>query len=141
MRPQSTHATAGSQCGFLQWSHHGFSPTPQQSDFLDGVGGTRSGHLHLQRKQYDLGQHYAGHDGLSAKSGEEIFHGHVLKVVTASMMSAAILFRGSGVGTSIDHQSMRIFRSRLKSLNIFPVPSTTLASGSSATLTGRPVSS
>src|SRR6185312_4607705 len=37
--------------------------------------------------------------------------------------------------------SIEILRSSLKSLNILPVPSTTLASGSSAIETGNPVSS
>src|SRR6185369_5274641 len=39
------------------------------------------------------------------------------------------------------HQSIEIFLSRLKSDNIFPAPSTTDDSGSSAIASGRPVSS
>src|SRR5882672_1421241 len=70
-------------------------------------------------------------------------HGGLLSTILRRwppcVLCLAVLGRGQ-VPFTCGLQSMAIFRRRLKSFSIFPVPSTTAVRGSSATPTGRFVS-
>src|SRR5581483_6252880 len=129
----------------LERSNCAYRPHPDQAALL---GICRA--LHLDGQSQHLGKQNRHQDARVPVTAEKVIHDYGFQLLVSGFerrlgmrrqLFSSTRARTRNSKPETRNYSIEIFRSSLKSLSIFPMPSTTLHSGSSAIETGRPVSS